>query len=399
MKAKIIYFIIGIGLFFSCSEKDMNPINPPKGKPAPVTDVSVEPIAGGAVVSYVIPVDNDVLSVKAVYTLAGGKQREAIASFYENHLVIEGYDDLVEHEAKLYTISRAQELSDPVTVRFTPLPSPLSKAAATVSITSDFGGAYFTWKNDDEVLLTAEMFAASDHGELVTARIVTSKLDSAYFSIRGYEPVARKFAIVFRDNWDNISDTIYPEGGTVTPWIETSLDKKAWSVYKANGSYLTGDVTFTNFEGREEYMFDDDYTTFGHSYSGSLPANITIDLGQKSRLSRVLFFQRYGADGGTYYNWGNPRRIIIYGREEAPLTGSWDEWEELVDYTMIKPSGTNTDYTICTDEDMNAAIDGHETSFPKTTHVYRYIRFRFMTSWGNRPYAHPAEITIFGQEY
>jgi hypothetical protein len=398
MKAKIIYFIMTVGLFFSsCDEKELNPVNPSTGKPAPVTDIKMESIPGGAIVSYVVPRDNDVLSVKAVYTLTNGKQRESIASFYENHLIVEGFDDLREHEVLLYTISRAQELSDPVSVRILPLESSLSKAAATVNIIGDFGGANFSWKNEDEVLLTIELFAASDNGQLQTAGILTSKLDSSNVSIRGYDPVPRKFAIVFRDNWDNVSDTIYPEGGTVTPLFETTLDKKDWSIFKINGVYLSGDVTFVNWEGRDEYMFDDAVETYGHSYSGSLPASITFDLGKKVRLSRVLFFQRFY--NGMYYSWGNPRRVVIYGREEAPVTQTWDEWEELVDYTMIKPSGTNSEYTINTDEDVLAALEGHEASFPKSESVYRYIRFRFVTSWENRPYVHPAEITIYGQEY
>ncbi len=174
-----------------------------------------------------------------------------------------------------------------------------------------------------------------------------------------------------------------------------TLDKNLWSIYKVNGSYLPGDGTFTNWEGRDEYMFDDDVNTFGHSYSGSLPVGITIDLGKPAMLSRVTFFQRF--QNGVYYSWGgNPRRIIVYGRKEAPTTGNWDEWTQLIDYTMIKPSGTNDQYSVNTDEDRLAALNGHEASFPISSDSYRYLRFRFMTSWENRPYVHPAEITVQG---
>jgi hypothetical protein len=394
---KLLYIFSMAALFFSCTEKKLEPFNSASGKPEPVTDVSVEHIPGGAVISFVIPRDENVLSVKAVYTLTNGTKRESVTSFYGNSLKIEGYNDVSEHEALLYTVSRAQELSDPLPVKFTPLQSPLSKTAESTNISSDFGGAYFSWKNDDKVLLTAEMLAATDNGEMRTARIETSTLDSAFFSIRGYDPTPRKFAIVFRDNWDNVSDTVYPREGFITPWVEAKLDKKIWSIFKISSSYLPGDVTFTNFEGREEYMFDDDINTFGHSSSGSLPVNITIDIGGEARLSRVLFFQRYAANNGTYYNWGNPRRVIVYGRKDAPATGNWNEWTELVDYTMIKPSGTNSDFSICTDEDMQAAKDGHEAPFPISSEAYRYLRFRFMTSWENRPYAHPAEITLYGE--
>ncbi len=381
-------------LVYSCEEKRLEPINESKGKPTPVSDVVVMYAPGGAIISFKLPADDDVLAVKAVYTLSNGQQREAITSFYGDNIRIEGYNDTKEHEALLYTISRSQVLSDPVLVKFTPQESPLSKAIKSIEISSDFGGAYYSWRNLDKVLLTAEMLVEDDNGKMQTARIATSNLETAFFSIRGYDPVPRKFAVILKDNWDNVSDTIYPEGGTVTPWLETKLDKNFWSIYRVDGAYLPGDATFTNWEGRDEYMFDDDVNTIGHSYSGSLPVSITFDLGKPAMLSRVTFFQRLQT--GVYYAWGNPRRIIVYGSKEPPITGSWDEWTQLIDYTMTKPSGTNDQYTVNTDEDRQAAINGHEASFPISSEAYRYVRFRFMTSWENRPYVHPAEITIHG---
>ena len=327
MKTRILC-IIGFGfMFFSCTEKKLEPIGSSKNKPAPVTEVYAKPTPGGALISFVVPADNDVLSVKAVYKLTNGKTRESIASFYNNSLNVEGYNDVWEHEVLLYTVNRAQQLSDPILVRFTPLESTLSKAVRSINIISDFGGVNFSWKNEDQKLLTAEMVAATDDGKMETARIETSKLNSTNFTIRGYDAKPRKFGIILTDNWDNVSDTIYPQGGKITPLIERKLDKSGWSTFKINSNYLSGDVTFTNWEGRDEYLFDDDPLTFGHSYSGSLPAVITIDIGKKAMLSRVLFFQRGGVDGeGSYlYRWGNARRIIVYARENAPTTGNWNE--------------------------------------------------------------------------
>ncbi len=384
-------------LFFACSEKQLEPINDSKEKPGTVSDIVVMWSPGGAIISFKLPADDDILGVKAVYTLTNGKQRESVTSFYGDNLKIEGYNDTNEHEALLYTVSRSQQLSDPVSVKFTPLESPLNKAARTMEISSDFGGAYYTWKNLDKVMLTAEMLVEGDDGKMKTVRIATSNLENPFFSVRGYDPVPRKFGIVLKDNWDNTTDIIYPEGGTVTPWLEMTLDKQFWSIYKVNGSYLPGDATFTNWEGRDEYMFDGDVNTYGHSYSGSLPVSITIDLGKPAMLSRVTFFQRFNASNtGGYYNWGNPRRIIVFACKDAPTTGNWDEWTELIDYTITKPSGTNDQYTVNTDEDLQAGQNGHEASFPISSESYRYLRFRFMTSWESRPYVHPAEITVQG---
>lgn len=395
MKKSVLYIYSLCILLFSCSEKELEPINSSSGKPAQVTDISIKSIPGGAEISFVLPKDNNVLSVKASYTLTNGTQRESITSFYGNSLKIEGYNDVEEHEVLLYTISRAQEVSDPIPVKITPLESPLKMTSNSTTISSDFGGANFFWRNEEKVLLTAELFAQTDEGDLKTVKIVTSQLDSASFSIRGYDVAPRKFAIVFRDNWDNVSDTIYPKDGTVTPWLESKLDKKLWSVYKVNGNYIGGDASFDNWEGRNEYIYDDDLNTIGHSYTGSLPVALTIDLGGEMRLSRVLFFQRLHQN--IYYSWGNPRRIVVFGKKEAPsASGQWDEWTELINYEIVKPSGTNSDFTTNTDEDIVAAQNGHEASFPISSETYRYLRFRFLTSWEDRPYVHPAEITVYG---
>ena len=397
MKAivRIVIFTGFMLMFFSCQEKKLEPINTSKEKPEPVSDAVATPAPGGAIISFVVPKDANVLGIKAVYTTNKGNQREVSASFYVNSLTLEGFNDTDEHEALLYTVSRAQVLSDPIPVRFTPLESPLSKATKSASITSDFGGACFSWENEEQVLLTVEMFAADENGELKTARIVTSTLNSDYFSVRGYEPTPRIFAAVFSDNFDNVSDTIYPLSGYITPKVEKQFDKTIMSIYRHNGAFLPGDVSFNNYEGREEFMFDDNYDTFGHSNSGSLPVSFTLDVGKPVMLSRVIIFQR--KDQNFTYRWGNPRRIIIYGRLDPPVTETWDEWTELIDFTIIKPSGTNSEYDIKTDEDMQAAENGHEASFPISSNIYRYLRFTVMTSWENRPYAHPAEITLYGE--
>ncbi|NCC91181.1 MAG: DUF4959 domain-containing protein, partial [Spirochaetia bacterium] len=77
-------------LLQSCDEKQLEPITESMGKPQKVTDVQVEVVPGGAVISYRIPNVEDILGVKGVYTLSNGQQYEAMASFYENKLEVLG---------------------------------------------------------------------------------------------------------------------------------------------------------------------------------------------------------------------------------------------------------------------------------------------------------------------
>ena len=214
MKTKYLSFLLLLLVFSSCSEKELAPISGSLGKPGIVTDVTVEPSAGGATISYNIPNSEDLLAVKCIYTLSDGKENEVMASYYENKLLIQGYNDTLEHTAVLYAVNRAQELSDPVEVKFYPLESPLSKAIKTVRIKADFGGANFSWGNSDKVPLNIELLGPDSLGRMSTLNILTSYIDKNTYSVRGYAPELSKFSMILGDNFNNYSDTISAE---VTP--------------------------------------------------------------------------------------------------------------------------------------------------------------------------------------
>ena len=376
-------------LLQSCDEKQLEPITESMGKPQKVTDVQVEVVPGGAVISYRIPNVEDILGVKGIYTLSNGQQYEAMASFYENKLEVLGFIDEMSHDVKLYTFNRAEELSEPVNVTFTPLESPLSKVAKTISFISDFGGAQFNWINEERAPLNFEFITEDSLGRMQTMRIITSEADSSRYSLRGYEPVPRVFAAIVRDNWNNVTDTIYPPEGTIVPMFEEKLDKTRMNIMK-----LSNDANFTNWEGVDGYLIDDDYDNFGHSPNSSLPAPFTIDLGVLAKISRVVIFQRPYSN--SYYNWGNPKKISIYGSVGKPSqSGNWDEWTKIMDAEVIKPSGSPTGTV--TDEDVAAAQQGHEFVFDLSQEPLRYIRIVVHSTWEGTTFTHPAEVDVFGE--
>lgn len=389
MKKYIELILILLIIFVSCDEKQLSPISESLGKPQPVTDINIEPVAGGAIISYKIPNMEDILGVKGVYTLSTGVTYEASSSFYENKLEIIGYNDTLSHEVELYTFNRAQELSDPVKITIKPLESALNKVVKTVNIISDFGGAQFNWINELRAPLTLEFLAQDSLGSLQTMRIITSEADTARQSLRGYEPEPRAFGVIVRDFWNNKSDTIYPEGGVVLPLFEEKLDKSIMNIMK-----LGNDQNYTNWEGMDSYLIDDDLETFGHSPNSSLPAPFTIDLGTVAKISRVVLFQRYFQD--QYFNWGNPKRISIYGKVTRPSqSGDWEEWEKIMDSEITKPS--NLPIGTMTDEDVIAAEDGAEFIFELTQEPLRYIRIVIHSTWGGTSFTHPTEVDVYGE--
>ncbi|MDR2145452.1 MAG: DUF4959 domain-containing protein [Tannerella sp.] len=387
---KVKYYVIAISLFFlyGCYEKELTPISESLGKPGPVTEIVTAAIPGGVEVSYKIPNNEDLLTVKAVYTLSNGKKYEQTSSFYENKIVIQGFYDTKEHEAMFYTVNRAQVMSDPVTVRFTPLESPLANIARSIDIIQDFGGAQFRWKNEDKYPINLEFFTTDSVGKMQLIRILTSELPESNFSLRGYTPTPRDFAIVVRDNYGNAIDTVRKN---LVPLFEERFDKKRMSIMK-----LANDANFTNWEGLDSYIIDDNLETFGHSPANALPAAFTIDMGVVGKVSRVVFFNRFFND--SYYSWGNPKDLKIYGRTEKPaLSGDWNEWgEPIIAGAQIKPSGlpSGTD----TDEDVSYAEGGFEFVFPLDVAPLRYIRVQILSTWTGPTYTHPAEVDIYGEE-
>jgi len=393
---KTVYYLITISLLcFSCTEKTLEPITASKGKPAIVTDVSTTAIPGGVEINYQIPNAEDILEVKAVFVVTNGQTKEAATSFYGSRLTLEGFNDTNEHEALVYTVNRAQVRSDAVSVKFTPLESPLSKTAESTRIISDFGGANFSWRNEDKALLTFEFLTTDAAGNMQIRNIISSNLDSTAYTLRGYLPEPRKFAMIIRDNFDNVSEPIYPAEGLLTPFVEERLDKKIMSVI-----ILSNDMSFNNWGYLNEMMIDDDISNFGHTADGTMPdVSFTLNLGKTAQLSRLIIHQRASGNGGNnnfYYNYGNPLLFTVYGRATEPSSdGNWNEWTKIMDCTVIKPSGEPRGQN--SEDDIMAAIAGHEFSFPAGSEELRYLRFLFHTSWGNAIYMHVGEVTCYGK--
>lgn len=381
-----VYSYLLLFIFFSCSEKELQPISESLGKPGVVTDIAVEPSAGGATISYKIPTSEDLLAVKCVYTTSNNKQYEETASYFENKLSLHGYNDTLEHVATLYAVNRAQEISDPIKVKFRPLESPLSKAIKTVKIDADFGGARFNWNNPEKVPLNIEFLGPDTAGNASTLNILTSDIDKNTYNIRGYDSELYQFSMIISDNYGNFSDTISTE---ILPMHEERLDKKKMSVMN-----LANDASLANWAGKDIYMIDDNVMTEGIFGTNALPgASMTFDLGVKAKLSRFVMFQRPLEN--LLYNSGNPRTMDVYVCDHKPdPSGDWSEWTKVMTCEIVKPSGSpgNT----ITDLDIEAALKGHDLPFDISLPPTQYVRIVLLTAWANTTYCAMGEIDFYG---
>jgi hypothetical protein len=390
---RIYFYLIAVAvLCFSCAEKEMLPISESSGKPEKVEILAVDTVPGGIAVNYKIPPINDIIEIKAIYTLSNGETRESSSSFYTSYITIDGYNDTDEHEALIYTINRAREMSDPIPLKFNPGESSLSKAIKTMQIVSDFGGVNYSWRNSDKAALIFEFYTENEQGEMVTMNIFSSKLDSADISFRGYDTIPRKFAVNIRDNFGNSSGIIYPEGSDyITPLFEMELDKTIQKVIS-----VSGDENWNNWEGRDQHFIDNDIMTIIHSAANTIPgAAITLDIGGKAKLSRLLLHQRMSSN--ILYAASNPRIFEVYSSDDESdsPSGDWSAWTYRTVCTMLKPSGAARGTV--TEEDRIAAENGHDFSLPLDMPPTRYIRIRFLECWDPATtMTCPSELTAYG---
>ena len=384
---KIIYLftIVGIMAFLgSCTEDIREPLFKDSQPPGPVSNVTVVNSPGGALITYTLPSDNDVLYVKAVYMLSNNRKVETRSSAYINQLVVEGFNDTSESTVTLYAVDRSENASTPVTVKVNPLTPDVHSVRETVTMVPDFGGVLYRWTNENNAPLAFLILAPDKDGILQEVETVYSGMTAGAFTVRGFEPEEGVFGVVIRDRWDNYSDTIKL---TLTPMLEKKLDKR-----KFQKIVLSNDHDMAAWEGKYEFAYDENPATFIHTWAGSgWPQMWTLDLGVVARLSRVNVLQRQN----FYYSHGNPRLLEIWGMKETPdQDGSFTRWTKLRDCVAIRPSllgGTAA-------EDQEHFAKGDEFSFTLDDPAVRYIRFVVNETWGKTGFIHFAEVSFWGQE-
>ena len=82
----------------SCKKDELD--TTPPGK---VSVTTVEPTNGGAIISYDLPSDNDILYVKAEYMNSLGNEVFKSSSHFGNSIEVDGFNDTLSHKIKLYT--------------------------------------------------------------------------------------------------------------------------------------------------------------------------------------------------------------------------------------------------------------------------------------------------------
>lgn len=384
-------------LSFSCKEYNREPFNDDVA-PEPVSGVHPDPLPGGVKITYSIPNDQNLLYVKAVYTLADGTVKETKSSFYKNELILEGFADTIQYTANIYSVSRGGNVSEPVSVTFTPLLSPIKQAFESLVMKETFGGVSVFFENEHEANLRFIVLEKDSlTGEIVqTKHTHYTKRKEGYFAARGFESKETWFGVYITDRWNNHTDTL---SGVYLPIPEELLNKGKFAEYK-----LPTDTYEPHISSSLKNLWNDLYgegqrtgNHIFHTKPGSgLPQWFSMDMGVTALLSRVVVHHRYGDGYDGSYTGGDPKIYEIWGSNDPDVDGGWENWELLMTCESVKPSGS-PDGTVTTEDVQFAGTDGEEFEFPEGIPAVRYLRFKILKVWGILDHIYLAELTFYGE--
>lgn len=374
----------------ACSETDLNSPKVIGNKPDPVTEYEVESLNGGAKINFKMPASDDLLYVKAEYTLASGQKRETRSSLYKNYLTVDGFEKAGQYDITLYAVAKGEVFSDPTTVTINALTPPYLLTRESIGLIATFGGVNISFKNEAKADLSIQLIEKNEKGAWVEKYTHYTNAEKSDFSVRGYEPETREFGVCVKDRFGNLSDTLFK---ACTPIYEELIPKNTWQKFSLPDDQNESHPGYTQW--RFERMWDNSLGGDNMFHTGNLlpvwPAPFTIDLGHAVSFSRMKLFQRQS----SLYASNNVRIFEVYGSNNPNLDGSWDSWTLMGSFEVIKPSGSSG--TTVTGEDKTVAQNGHEFEFSPLLPSFRYIRFRILESWGKMESIAIAEITFWGK--
>ncbi|WP_417189870.1 DUF4959 domain-containing protein [Bacteroides sp.] len=402
-----VFILLFAVLLWSCDEDKVGQLPTDGTAPGKVRNVVVQNVPGGALISYDLPIDEDLLFVEARYEQKG-MMRNVKASCFEAKLAIEGFADQNEHSIQLFCVDRSNNYSEPVSVTINPEENPVFAIGRSVEMKRGIGGIDITWKNGLKTVINLQLYAADGEGQLQLVEVLASDATEGAFSLRGYDDQKRRFAVIVKDRWDNYSDTI---SGFFTPRFEQIIPKTGYKrtiLPEDNNTELGGNWAWGK-------MFDDVTGVDNNGWHVRTNGTghgvyFTVDLGHKVELTRYMLWQR---GGGWPYRQNNPKRWRVYGCVEE-LESVYKEhalddveywsngfredeknWTLLMNCHTEKPSGfDNLDIT---EYDKEYAALGHDFVFAENLPAIRYVRFTIDETWGGGDLFNCNELAFYGK--
>lgn len=387
----------------SCKKNEgynTEPVSTDATKPGVVTNIKVTNFNGGAYITYTLPNSSNILYVQGQYKINDVTTRQTKASYYTDTILVDGFAQNKDYEVTLNVVSRANVMSDPVTVKVHPDVPFYKLIKPSVQMVRDFGGVTITAlnpkKKDIGVILLA-LDSSTNALEVQDQHYTNS--DTLNYSVRGYKAYPRKFGYYVTDKFGNKSDTTIV---TLTPLFEAMLDKTKFS------SFRTASDSPIAYGWDVPYLWDnkkDGFSNGWHTAPGVPgPLQVTFGIGVSAQLSRFILWER---PNEYTYAHGNPRDFSIWGSnsanpqdakipESAAVGAVVGDWINLGNYHFPNPpSGLTPGFTNSADEDF--VKKGVNFNLPSNSPPVRFIRMIVHRTWSNGDFAHAMEFEVYGK--
>ena len=387
MKTYYILLLLFTFFAYSCKEDERGQYPVDNVPPGEVKSTQVENIAGGAIISYVIPEDDDLLYVKAIYTLDDGTVMEQKASEYASSLKIEGIGKSRELSVTIVTGDRSKNESKPVVVITHPQDSPIYTILASIQSYNDFGGIRLTWANPTKADVVLGVVTKNDAGEFISAQNFYTNAAADKGNLRGYPSVERVFGFYLRDRWGNMTDTIK---NAFMPLFEEEIKGKIARWNPTGIPYLEYSPTYPI-----EKMWDGSTATASFYLQSPIlayPYSFTWDLGESMKFSRIHIWQRQGVT--LVYITQAVQKFQLWGSATPYVSDSFTGWTYIGDFESIKPSGSPLGTH--TAEDDAFGIAGQDYNIDAATPPLRYMRMVVTKTWSNDLAFAFGEMKFFG---
>lgn len=387
----VLFLLFIFAAILSCSDHEDLDTSPP----GVLSNVSVTPTNGGGIISYTLPSDDDILYVKAVYTNSQGEEVFRVSSKHNTSVEITGLSQLTPVNVKLFVVDLNENVSETVSIDFTPLKSFIFFVQESIQISPDLGGVKITWENIASKTVFVYVHILEGADEVI--RILSSNNAEESIFIRGLAPSEISISTKVEDFDGNITEL--EEKGRYTPLFEEKIDKSTWTL--VSGQSINGNA----YEGKTVNFWDDVVDTVetdaDNSYfiatrdnnGGSLnfPLDIVIDLNKNVKIQRFIVWQRaywYQGGGVTYhYQEENIKSFNLYASSDAQT------WNLLGEFDIGDPRNGAGEIPATA---FQEAIDGHEFSLENTSEAFRYLKFQITSNYGSTQITVGSEITLFG---
>jgi len=387
---KILYLLL-FCLLISCSEDYIGQFPVDNIAPKSIKNPVVNNFAGGSEISYELPSDEDLLYVKALYTLSNGQQAEERASFFLNSMKLKGFGKSKKATVKLIAVDRSENESQPLSVEIEPQDSPIYSILSTLKVFSSWGGLKLTWGNPQAENIVVGVISKSEDNEISGLDNFYTAEKNASKAVRGMDTVLVNVGAFVRDRFGNYTDTIFS--------IQKPLFEKLLDNLKFKPLPLSPRFTLNSFGPTMAKLWDNAIQPDNNVYyiAAGGPPNpfFTMDLGVKAKISRFTFWSRQA----WIFQLHSPKHFEIWGTDNPAATAvdNWNGWYKMMDQEAYRPSGLPPG-ALPTADDKTYAAAGEEYEFDIANPPVRYIRFLCTETWGGSTGLNLSELKFWGAE-